>query len=138
MDDPSGVRSGQPAGDRAPHGGDLERRELAAAQDGVAERLATKHLHRDVSNLAVDAGIEHLDDGRISQPRERHALLLEPRHELRRGCQRQHLERDGALETLVHRAVHGPHGAGPHEIDDSVATTDDLTRTEDAGVTHWA
>ncbi len=136
VNDAGAVRSVQPAADGGADRGDLERGEPAAAEDRVTERLSAQELHRDPRELAVDAGVEDLDDGRVAEPRERDPLLFEAGHGIRAGREREHLERNLALQSLVERAIDGAHRARSHELAHAVPPPDELSGGEDAHVTH--
>jgi hypothetical protein len=83
------------------------------------ERVTRDVLHRDERLAVRDAGLEHADDVRIREPRERlrfptqPVLLLgvEPRLEV------SHLDRDHTLELRVACAIHRAHRTAADQIE---------------------
>ncbi len=88
-----------------------------------AARAATvDELHREVRGTADEAGVEHGDHVRMDEPRQRPRLAAQAFELSRR--QRGELDRDGALQSNVGRAVDDPHAALAEHALDAVLAVD--------------
>ena len=121
MDDPGGVRLGEPVGDLA---GDVEetpRRERPCLQD-VPERLSLDELHGDENRRVRRPDVVDRDDVVVVEAGGRARFLLEPLVPVGIGRElgREHLDRHVAPEAGVPRAVDLPHPAGAERREDLV------------------
>ena len=91
------------------------------ARDEILERLAAHELDGHQPLAVVLEELEDRRDARMVQPRDRHRLGTEPPADagiVQLGV--ENLERDVAVQRLVHRAVHGAHAATADLFDDPV------------------
>ena len=112
MDDPCAVRALERVGDLDPvaqHSFERQR----AAREPVGERLAFEVLHDQVVDAVLLADVVERADVRMAERGDRLRLALEAEAELRVAgeVRRQHLDRDGAVEARVARAVDLAHAA---------------------------
>jgi hypothetical protein len=126
MDQPLVVSGRQPAPRRHEHLQDVlpaSFRRLQPVRDGVP----LDELHRDEHLLLKRPDVEHDDDVRVREPRDRlrlaqRALLaLQPGDAVAR-LDPQQLDRDLAIQLRIVRRVHLAHAAAAHQPEDDVAT----------------
>jgi hypothetical protein len=105
----------------------LDRQRPAGRQVLLQVRPADE-LEDDVLAVLHLAAVDHRDEVRVRELRDRPRLAAEARDVLRVVRERlvQHLERDVALEDAVVRAVDARHAAATEGLLDRVATRDDV------------
>jgi hypothetical protein len=100
--------------------GEIER-QPARALEQVVQVDARHVLHHDEQRAVLAVEVVDADDVLVLQRREALGLALEARRDvlLERGCGLERLDRDGAPERVVDRAVHHRHAARGHLLDDA-------------------
>ena len=134
VDDPGGVRLGEPVGDLA---GDVEQtpgRKRAGPQD-LPQRLPVDELHRDEDRGVGGPDVVDRDDVVVIQSGGRARLLLEALVPVGIGgkLRRKHLDRDLAPQPRVPRAIDLAHPSGAERREDLVWAKF-LSRNERHGV----
>ena len=97
---------------------------VARAIEPRAQRLALDELHGDEQAHLAGADVVDGDDVGVRQPRQRLRLALQARAHRRRvvgAIGAQHLERDGAVELRIVRAVDHAHAALAEELQHPIA-----------------
>ena len=126
-------------GERAAHFGedllDLGGRQYATRREDAGERLAPQKLHHEVNDSARFPDPVNRDDVRVFELRRRARLALEPLDEflVERERERQHLDRDFAVELLLFRLEHDRHAAAPQLFEDFVLRVELLAHHVDFG-----
>jgi hypothetical protein len=99
---------------------DLFDGKLAAAPlDQMSEVLAREQLlHDERRAVVLLADVENVDDVRVADEVGRTGLAHEPLHDgaVLGVLRPEHLDRDGAADVLVHRAIDVAHAAAPEEL----------------------
>ena len=129
VDEASGVGGGEGPRDAGPDPRDLARRQRAAPPQDRREVLAVDQLHDDVRAARVLAVVVDRDDVGVAERGRRLRLLPEARREVgvAQVLGAEQLERDVATELGVGGAVDGRHPAAAQQLDQAVATTQDLS-----------
>lgn len=93
-----------------------------AAADAIRERLAFEQFHDEVVDVVLASDVEETADVRVRERRDRSRLALEtlPSSFVEREMRRKDLDRDGAIEACVDRAVDFAHAAGADRRNDLV------------------
>ncbi|HEU0032763.1 MAG TPA: hypothetical protein VFQ53_19160 [Kofleriaceae bacterium] len=124
MDDPRGVRGREPRGALREHVDDRGGRGPGLGEPR-AQRPPGDVLHRDEHAVVPAADVEHADDVRMIDPRERAALAEHPLLDERvlgdAGLRLHELDRQLAIELAIVRAVDDAHRAGTELAGDRVA-----------------
>src|SRR5262245_13297915 len=87
------------------------------ASQAVRERLPFEMLEHEEVHAVLPADVEQRADVWVIQRGDRARLAIEPLTQLSIGgeCFGQHLDRDGAIEPRVARAVNLPHAAAANQ-----------------------
>ncbi len=114
VDDVARVGAAERAGDLDRVRERLVHRQPAHAADALLERLALDVLEDDVGPALVLPGVDHADDVRVRELRDRAGLAAEALElvGVRRDLAVHELDRDLALERLVERAIDRRHPTG--------------------------
>jgi hypothetical protein len=101
---------------------DLHRGQRATRGEQRRQRLAAQVLHDEVDHPPRLPDPVDRDDARVLEPRRGAGLALEALDELlvERERERQHLDRDLAVELLFPRVEHDRHPAAPQLLEDLV------------------
>ena len=127
--DPVLVREAESLGDRERELDRASDRERPGALDELLEVLTVDELEDDELVPVGLAAVDHRDDVRMGELRDRPRLTPEALDVLRVVAEAgmQHLQCDVPLEQLVVRLVDARHAAGAHDLEHLVAVGDHVT-----------